>query len=120
MFVGDIKQLAKDNENFRHVLYTGPHSQVVVMTLEIGEDIGMETHTTSDQILVIVTGDGSATVGEETTPIEEHSLIFVPAGTAHNITNSGSEPMKLFTMYAPSVHKDGTIHKTKVDAQKGE
>lgn len=120
MFAENIKEAAKANDNFRHVLYTGPKSQVVVMSLLPGEDIGSETHATSDQILVIVKGTGSATVGTETQPIEKHSLVFVPAGTVHNIINTSDEPMKLYTVYAPPIHKDGTIHKTKADAQKGE
>ena len=117
MFIGNIKSLTKDNENFRHVLYTGPKSQIVIMSLQPGEDIGMETHTTSDQIIVIVAGEGRATVGDESEPIEKHTLIFVPAGMAHNIANTGDETMKLYTVYAPSIHKDGTIHKTKEEAE---
>lgn len=115
----NIKELVKENENFRHVIYTGRKSQLVLMSLLAKEDIGEETHETSDQILFIVDGKGEAVVGEEHTPITKHSVVFVPAGTVHNIINTGNEKMKLYTVYAPSVHADGITHKTKADAAKG-
>lgn len=116
MIFENIKELARENENFRHVIYSGKHSQIVLMSLLVGEDIGMETHGTSDQILFIVHGDGKAIVGREKTNIKKHSVIFVPAGTEHNIINKGNDEMKLYTIYAPSVHADGIIHKTKAEA----
>lgn len=120
MIFENIKELAKENENFRHVIYTGKKSQLVLMSLLIGEDIGMEIHETSDQILFIVKGEGEAILNGEVTKIAKHSVIFVPAGTQHNIINKGEEEMKLYTVYAPSTHADGLIHKTKADAAKKE
>lgn len=116
MIFENIKELAKENANFRQVVYTGAHSQLVLMSLLPGEEIGEETHQTSDQILFVVKGDGEAIVNGETTTIEKHSVVFVPANIKHNIINRGSEDMKLYTIYAPSVHADATIHKTKADA----
>ena len=116
MIFDNIKDLAKENNNFRHVIFTGAHSQLVLMSLLPEEEIGEETHTTSDQILFIVTGNGEAIVNGKTTNIEKHSVVYVPANTKHNIINKGEEDMKLYTVYAPSVHTDGTIHKTKGDA----
>lgn len=120
MVFENIKVMAKANDNFRKVIYTGPHSQLVLMSLLPGEDIGMETHETSDQILFIVDGEGEAILNGEASPIQKKSVIFVPAGTAHNIINKGQEQMKLYTVYAPSTHADGTIHPTKADAMKEE
>lgn len=118
MYIENIKKLAKENVNFRQVCYTGPHSQLVVMSLLPGEDIGEETHQGSDQILYIVDGTGEAVINGKSQEIDKHSIIFVPAGTLHNIKNTSDEDMKLFTVYSPSVHADGTIHVTKADAQK--
>lgn len=116
MFEENIKELAKENSYFRHVLYTGAHSQLVVMSIAVGEDIGEETHEGSDQIFVIVDGDGKAVLNGEGKLVQKHDVIFVQAGTRHNIINTGNEALKLYTIYAPSVHKDGIIHKTKADA----
>lgn len=120
MIFENIKELARANTNFRHVIFTGVHSQLVLMSLLSGEEIGEETHATSDQILFIVNGEGEAIVDSETSKIEKHSIVYVPANTKHNVINKGSEDMKLYTMYAPSVHADGIIHKTKADAAKEE
>lgn len=86
------------------------------MSLLPGEEIGEETHETSDQILFIVKGEGEAVMNGETINIQKHSVVYVSANTSHNIINKGDEDMKLYTVYAPSVHADGTIHKTKADA----
>lgn len=119
MIFENIKELTKENDNFRKVIYTGKHSQLVLMSLLPGEDIGEEVHEESDQILFIIEGKGEAHVDGETTPIQKKSVIYVPAGTLHNITNTDSEEkMKLYTVYAPAVHADGTIHATKADAMK--
>jgi mannose-6-phosphate isomerase-like protein (cupin superfamily) len=120
MIFEDIKKLTKENINFRHVIYTGKKSQLVLMSLLPYEDIGEEVHETSDQILFIVEGQGEAVLDGVKTPLAKHSVIFVPAGTKHNIINTANEPMKLYTVYAPSTHKDGIIHKTKADAAKEE
>ncbi len=118
MYLENIKEVAKENTNFRQVLYTTPHTQLVVMSLLPGEDIGEETHEGSDQILHIVAGKGEAIVDGKMQEISKHSIVVVPAGTLHNIKNTGEEDMKLFTIYAPATHADGTIHATKADAQK--
>jgi mannose-6-phosphate isomerase-like protein (cupin superfamily) len=120
MIFDNIKELAKENNNFRHVIFTGVHSQLVLMSLLPSEEIGEETHATSDQILFIVDGTGEAVVDGEATSITKHSVVYVPANTKHNIINTGDEDMKLYTVYAPSVHADGTVHKTKADAAKEE
>jgi mannose-6-phosphate isomerase-like protein (cupin superfamily) len=115
-FDGNIKRIAKDNDFFRRVLYTGPHSQLVVMSIPVGDDIGEEAHANTDQILFVVDGDGQAILNGEVQPAEEHSVIFVTAGTRHNIKNIGHKALKLFTVYAPPEHAEGTVHKTKEEA----
>jgi mannose-6-phosphate isomerase-like protein (cupin superfamily) len=119
-FDGNIKKLAKTNSFFRQVIYTGPCSQLVVMSIPPGEDIGEEVHANTDQILVIVDGDGEAIVDGRHEPAGEHNVIFVTAGTRHNIRNTGTKELKLFTVYAPPEHKDGTVHKTREDAMQEE
>ncbi len=122
MFAENIKQLTKENDNFRKVLYTGEHAQVVLMSLLPGEEIGEEVHPTTDQILCLVHGDEEVKVVINDVPFwaDEHGIIFVPAGAKHNIINKSQDELKLFTIYAPPAHKDGTIHKTKQDAEKEE
>lgn len=120
MFLEDIKRLTKENTNFRKVLYTGKFSQIVAMSISVGDDIGEETHPQTDQILFIIDGEGEVVVGGVSRKIEEHDVIFVPAGTKHNFINKSDEDLKLFTVYSPPAHKDGTIHVTKADAQKEE
>lgn len=116
MFAKDFEELAQGNTNFRQVLHTGQNAQLVAMCLPAGTDIGEETHETTDQIFLIAEGVGEAMVGEETHEIEEDSLVFVPAGTVHNLRNTGDGDMKLLTIYAPPAHPDGTIHATKENA----
>ena len=120
MFAEDIKKLAKENQNFRKVLYTGERSQLVVMSIPVSGDIGEEVHEVTDQIIVIVDGKSEAILHGETRVVDEHGLVFVPAGTLHNLRNIGSEDLKLYTVYAPPQHLDGTIHRTKEDAMKDE
>ena len=120
MIFEDIKHLTKENTYFRQVIYTGKHSQLVLMSIETGDDIGEETHETSDQIIFIVQGVGEAILSNQTTLISKHSVVFVPAGTKHNIRNTGEDAMKIYTVYAPSVHADGIIHQTKADAAREE
>ncbi len=118
-FVGDIEKLTLENEDFRQVIYTGQHSQLVLMSLKPKEDIGMEVHEIVDQFLRIEKGQGKAILNGEEHEIHDGSAIVVPAGTKHNIINtSETEFMKLYTVYSPAHHKDGTVHKTKEDASK--
>ena len=120
MYAEDIKKLTKENTNFRKVLHTGVHSQIVAMSLPVSGDIGEEVHPNTDQMLFIVGGEGQAILNGETRSIEEHDVVFVPAGATHNFKNTGDEELKLFTVYAPPEHPDGTVHKTKEDAEKEE
>lgn len=120
MFAEDIKKLVKQNTNFRKVLVTGKHSQIVAMSIPVGGDIGEEVHENTDQILSFVDGEGEAIVNDETKRVEKHDVVFVPAGAKHNFKNTGGEDLKLFTVYAPAEHPDGTVHKTKADAESAE
>ena len=115
-FNEDIVKLARKNDYFRRVLLTTELSQLVVMSIQPGEDIGEETHDGIDQILSIVSGAGAAIIEGVTSPVKAGSVVVVPAGTRHNFVNTGKEPLKLYTVYAPPDHKDGTIHRTKADA----
>lgn len=118
-FVGDIEKLTLENEDFRQVIYTGQHSQLVLMSLKPKEDIGMEVHEIVDQFLRIEKGQGKAILNGEEHEIHDGSAIIVPAGTKHNIINtSETDFMKLYTVYSPAHHKDGTVHKTKAEANK--
>lgn len=118
MFVQDIKKLTKENTYFRKVLHTGINSQLVAMNIPVNSDIGSEVHSSTDQIIFIVEGKCNAQVNGETQQINEHSVVFVPAGKTHNFTNIGNDDLKLYTIYAPAEHPDGTIHKTKNEALK--
>lgn len=120
MFAEDIKKLTKENTNFRKVLHTGQHSQVVAMSIPVGGDIGEETHSAVDQILYFVDGSCEAILDGESRTVEKHDIVFVPAGTIHNFKNVGNEDLKLFTVYAPPEHPDGTVHATKADADQAE
>lgn len=113
----NITELAKTNTWFRKEVITGDHSQVFLMSINHGEDIGLETHHDVDQTLVFVSGTGKAILNGKEEPIETDVLFFVPAGTEHNFVNTGSEPLKLFTIYAPNEHVAGTNHETKQDAE---
>jgi mannose-6-phosphate isomerase-like protein (cupin superfamily) len=115
-FTGNIIDRARRNTFFREVVATGPHSQVVVMSLPPGGEIGLETHTELDQVLVVVDGKGVAELGNETRAIDAGTLIQVPAGTLHNVVNTGLGDLRLYTVYAPPAHADGTIHRTKAEA----
>jgi mannose-6-phosphate isomerase-like protein (cupin superfamily) len=116
----DIVALTKTNEAFRQEVVTGEHSQVVVMTIPPGGEIGEEVHDGVDQVLVVVEGDGEAIVAGETSPVGPDSLAFVPAGTRHNFRNTGSTALRLFTVYAPPEHAAGTVHQTKAEADAAE
>lgn len=119
-FYTDIAALALRNEDFRHEIVTGTHSQVVLMSLGPGEEIGEEVHDHVDQTLIFLTGEGQAKLNGETSPITVNSLYFVPAGTRHNFTNTGPGAMKLFTIYAPPQHAPGTVFRTRAEAEAGE
>lgn len=114
-FVENIAETARTNQNFRQVLHTSEHAQVVVMSLLGGEDIGSEVHDL-DQILVVVEGAGTAILDGEEHRVEEGGLVVVPEGTEHNLINTGELPLKLYTIYTPPAHRDGTVHANKAEA----
>jgi mannose-6-phosphate isomerase-like protein (cupin superfamily) len=116
----DIVARAMQYEAFRREVVTGEHSQVVVMTIPPGGEIGEEVHDHVDQVLVFVQGDGEAIIAGETSAVRANSLAFVRAGTRHNFRNTGSIPLRLFTVYAPPEHPAGTVHQTKSDADAAE
>ena len=116
MQYNNVQQLALENDDFRKVLFTNEHSQVVLMSVLPGEDIGREVHETVDQVLVFVKGAGEAVVGQDTHAIRPGDMFVVPAGTEHDFTNTGNEALKLFTVYSPPEHPDGVVHATKADA----
>lgn len=115
-YVTNIEEATSKNGYFRQVLYTALHSQLVVMALEPGEDIGMEVHPDHDQFIRVETGSGNAVLNGEEHTISDSTAVVIPAGTEHNIINTGSTVMKLYTIYSPPEHKDGVIHKTKAEA----
>jgi mannose-6-phosphate isomerase-like protein (cupin superfamily) len=121
-FVGPIEQLTLENDNFRKVLFTGPFSQLVVMCLQPGEDIGNEVHDDVDQFFRIEQGEAKFLLNnEEEHIVHDGDAVVVPAGTWHNvINNSSTEQMKLYTVYTPPEHPDGTVHKTKAEAEAAE
>ena len=117
-FIANIEEKTLKNEYFREVLYTGQHSQLVVMSLNPNEEIGMEVHEIVDQFLRIESGEGKAILNGEEYVISDGFAIVVPAGTKHNIINTSStKKLKLYTVYSPAHHKDKTIHKTKQEAE---
>ncbi len=110
----------KANTDFRRVLWTGEHTQLVVMTIQPGSEIGAEVHEHNDQILTFVSGTGEARVAGETKPVNPGDTVAVPAGTDHNFLNTGSEPLVLYTVYGPPDHAEGTVHHTKAEADAAE
>src|SRR3989304_656745 len=117
-YVTDIEKETLGNENFRRVLYTAPHSQLVVMTLKPSEDIGEEVHESVDQFFRIEEGTGKTVLEGEEHEIGPTSVVVVPAGTRHNIINpSQDKPLKLYTVYSPPNHRDGVVHATKAAAE---
>lgn len=116
-FIGDIEDRTDDNGHFRRVIYTGAHMQLVLMSLQPGEDIGLETHQDTDQFFRVAEGTGVVSIDGNEAPIASDSGIVVPARARHNVKNTGPKPMKLYTIYAPPHHEDGTVHHTKTDAE---
>jgi mannose-6-phosphate isomerase-like protein (cupin superfamily) len=120
-FYTDIEKKSESNKYFREVIYTGPNSQLVVMSLKPGEDIGMEVHKDIDQFIRVEEGHGKAIMDGKEFKLEAGSAVVVPAGSKHNIVNtSKTDSMKLYTVYSPPHHPDGTIHKTKAEAEEAE
>jgi mannose-6-phosphate isomerase-like protein (cupin superfamily) len=125
-WVGNVERATLENETFRTVLFTGEHVQLTVMRLLPGEDIGREVHPHTDQFLRIEEGTGrvefggKADVVEETYDVENDWAIIVPAGVWHNVVNTGAGDLKLYSLYAPPEHPDGTVHRTKAEAAERE
>jgi mannose-6-phosphate isomerase-like protein (cupin superfamily) len=116
-YVTDIESKTADNTFFRQVLFTGPNSQLVVMALQPREDIGLETHDDVDQFIRVEAGEGIVVLDGKEHPLQDGSAVMIPAGTAHNVINtSRNEALKLYTVYTPPEHPDGTVHKTKAEA----
>ena len=120
-YVTTIEKETEKNADFRRVLYTGKYSQLVLMNLKLGEEIGEETHTDVDQFFRFEQGEGKVTIDGVEHSVKDGDAVIVPAGTWHNIiNNSKTKKLKMYTIYSPPNHPPGTIHKTKADAEKAE
>jgi mannose-6-phosphate isomerase-like protein (cupin superfamily) len=125
-FVTDVCSAARKNCNYRTALWTGNHLQMTLMCIPAGGDIGLEVHHDTDQCLLVECGSGKAVMGESENclnfccPVCENTCVFVPAGTWHNIINTGCTPLKIVSTYAPPHHPHGTVHRTKCDAEEYE
>lgn len=125
-WVKNIEEVTTSNSNFRTVLHTGKYSQLTVMSLKPGEEIGNEVHPEIDQFIRFEAGRGKVTFGstgdqvEEEHDIEDDWAVIIPAGTWHNVVNTGTEELKLYSIYSPAEHPDGTVHVTKAEADAAE
>lgn len=115
-----IATVAEQSADFRRVLWTGEHTQVVIMTIPVDGEIGEEVHEDTDQVLTFVSGLGEARVGGQTKKVAQGDLVVVPAGTKHNFVNTGPNPLVLYTVYGPPEHADGAVHATKEEADEAE
>jgi len=115
-----IATVAEQSQDFRKVLWTGSKTQLVIMTIPAGGEIGEETHPDTDQILTFVSGIGEAVVAGEAQQVTQGDLVVVPAGTKHNFRNTGVNPLVLYTVYGPPEHADGAVHATKEEADEAE
>ncbi len=116
-FCDDIEKLTEENDDFRRVLYTGQHLQLVLMTLQPGEEIGEEVHDDRDQFFRIEEGSGVVDIDGVENPVKDDIAVIVPAGARHNVRNTGDEPLQLYTIYGPPEHKDGVVQSTKAEAE---
>ncbi len=116
----EIARTAEQSADFRRVLWTGEHSQLVIMTIPPGGEIGEEVHEDNDQILSFVSGLGKAVVAGETRSVGPGDVVVVPAGVEHNFLNDGPNPLVLYTVYGPPDHADGAVHATKEEADAAE
>ena len=117
-YVINIEEATKENNNFRKVLYTAKHSQLVLMSLKPGEEIGMEVHSDNDQFFRVDSGKGKVVIDGNEYEIQDGFAVVVPAGANHNVINSSdSEALKLYTIYSPAHHQDNVIHNTKEEAE---
>ena len=119
-FVGDIESLTSGNADFRRVIYTGKELQLVLMTIPPGGEIGEEVHDDRDQFFRIEGGQGEVLIDGTWTKVGSDWAIVVPSGARHNVRNTGKEPLKLYTIYAPPEHADGTVHRSRADAERSD
>jgi mannose-6-phosphate isomerase-like protein (cupin superfamily) len=119
-FVGNIEKATEDNTDFRRLLYTGKHLQLVLMTLAPGEEIGEEVHDDHDQFFRFEAGGGVVVIDGQRRDIQADDGIIVPAGARHNVINTGAVPLKLYTIYGPPDHRDGIVRATKAEAEASE
>ncbi|RKD21040.1 hypothetical protein BEP19_15280 [Ammoniphilus oxalaticus] len=125
-FTININQAAKQNDTYRTAIWTGEHLQVTLMSINVGDDIGLEIHPTTDQFLRVEDGQGLVQMGKNKDRLDfqrqvrDDSAIMVPAGTWHNVINTGNKPLKLYTIYAPPHHPRGTVQRTKAEAEAAE
>jgi mannose-6-phosphate isomerase-like protein (cupin superfamily) len=120
MLAIDIEALTRANDDFRREVATAEHSQVVLMTIPPGEEIGEEVHDGIDQLLVFVEGEAEAIVAGESSAVGAGEAVVVPGGTRHNFRNTGDSSLRLWTVYAPPEHPPGTVHRTKAEADAAE
>ncbi len=120
MYIDNIEMATLQNSNFRKVVNTATHSQLVLMCLKPGEEIGKEVHNENDQFFRIEQGKARVIIDGEESEVEDDFAIVVPAGSEHNIINIGDDDLKLYTIYSPAHHPDGTVHTTKEEADKAE
>lgn len=118
-YKGNIEELTTSNENFRKVLYTGKNSQLVLMSLLPGEDIGLEIHEENDQFFRFDAGEGKVVIDETEYEVKDGDAVVVPAGANHNVT-AGENGLKMYTIYSPAHHKDGIVRATKAEAEANE
>jgi mannose-6-phosphate isomerase-like protein (cupin superfamily) len=115
-YAENIEKQTLENENFRKVVFTGKNSQLVLMSINVGEEIGLETHDEHDQFIRVEAGTAKFIIDDEVVEGGDGFAVVVPAGSAHNVINSGDVDLKLYTIYSPPEHADGTIHQTKEDS----
>jgi len=115
-YFDNIESATIQNSNFRKVLYTGKFSQLVAMSLKPGEEIGAEVHGDGDQFFRFESGTGQLVIDDNTYEVKADDAGIVPAGANHNVINTGTEDFKLYTIYSPAEHREGTVHATKADA----
>lgn len=119
-YKSNIENLTEENSNFRKVLYTGEESQLVLMSLLPGEDIGSEVHPKNDQFFRFEAGHGNVIINETEYSVSDGDVVIVPKGATHNVINTGDKSLKFYTIYSPAHHKDGIVKETKEDAMANE
>lgn len=118
-YVTNIEEDTLRNDDYRRVLFTGRNTQLVLMTLRAGDEIGLETHEEHDQFIRVESGTGTVVLNGETHRLKDGTAVVIPAGVQHNVINSSEEPLRLYTLYSPPEHPEGTVHHTKADEPAG-